>query len=664
MTDDEPQEGRYTPKDLKQMGEKWLARIRAAEKREDSWIKDAEKAEAAYVCDNSTGEEIPDFNILHSNVETIVPSIYNSTPVPDIRPRHNNIDPAAKQVSDVFERVIRAQIDDNRLDSEIEKGAQDAFMAGRDVVRVKFDADVIDQPVVDPMTGQPAVDENGEPITQQAVTNERLIYEVVSWRDYRQGPAKKWSEVPWVAYRHCVSHEDLESLTDDDLHELGKDPKKESEDDDEDVYLWEIWCKTTKRVYLVIDQTGKVLSVKEDPYELSGFFPQHEPVQPITATGSTKPVCPYTIYCKLAEELDVITGRIREIVKGIKVKGAFAGDAAEIERLADADDNELVALGNIENLIAAGGLEKAVMWWPNQQSAQVLKELYVQREQVKQTIYEITGISDIIRGQGAASETATAQQIKTQWGSLRIKKLQRLVERQVRALFVISAELISRHFSPQALHRASGIQITPDMQAFVGKPLDHYRIDIESDSTVRADATRNRQEMSEFLQGTAQFFSSMAPIVQQAPEIAGSVVDIYSSFARQFSLGKQAEDALDAMVEMAKKAASQPRPNPEAEAAKQEMQMKMQELQLKSQEAQGRLQEGQNKMQIELAKAQAQLQGLTLQKEIKGADLVLKQMDIAQKGKQMELDEAQAMIDAELRSRELDIQENQPQVTQ
>lgn len=631
---------RFSGDDAKSIGEKWLSRILASEKREDLWIKDAEAAESAYLCRKEDGvSSIPEFNILHSNIETIVPSIYNSTPVPDIRPRHNNADPVAKQVSDVFERVIRAQIDDNRLDSEIEKSAQDAFMAGRGVVRIKFDAD----------------------ISGNAVSGERIIYEVVSWRDYRQGPAKKWSEVPWVAYRHCVSGDDLEDLSDEDLRELGADGKKGGDEDD--VRIWEIWCRATRKVYLVVADTGRLLSVKPDPFELSTFFPQSAPVQPITGTGSTKPVCPYTIYKGLAEELDNLTRRISGIVGAIKAKGAFAGDALDLDRLAEADDNTLISLGNIENLVAAGGLDKAIMWWPIESMAKVLRELYGQREQVKQSIYEITGISDIIRGQGAASETATAQNIKTQWGALRIKKLQRLIERQVRDLFVLSAEIISQKFSIPTLQVASGIQITPEMMALLGRPLDHYRIDIESDSTVRADATRNRQEMSEFLTGTANFFASMAPVVQQAPQIAGAVVDLYSAFARQFSLGKQAEDALESMVNVAKQAAENPPPNPQAEAMQAEMQMKQQEMQLKVAELKGKVQESNDRMRADLAKATAQIQSLQIQREIKGADLVLKKMDIAQKGQEMRLDEATAIVDAQLRDRELDIQENQ-QVTE
>jgi hypothetical protein len=47
--------------------------------------------------------------------------------------------------------------------------------------------------------------------------------------------------------------------------------------------------------------------------------------------------------------------------------------------------------------------------------AKIVLQLVEQREQVKQTIYEVTGISDIVRGASKADETATAQQIKGRW---------------------------------------------------------------------------------------------------------------------------------------------------------------------------------------------------------------------------------------------------------
>lgn len=606
----------YTKGDLEEIQRKWMDKIKAAEKREEEWCKAAEGAEKAFLCDETSEwiGEVPEFNILHSNIETIVPAIYNSGGKPDIRPRFNNADPAAKQAADLWERAILANIDDSRMDMEVEACAQDAFLAGRGVVRVKFDADVMQQPGVDLMTGQP--------VMQDIVQNERVLYEVVSWRDYRQGPAKRWQDVPWVAYRHTITQEAMAGLQDADLATVQADPDRPAADQKGDVTLWEIWCKDTGKVYL-IEEDGKVLAMKPDPLGLPGFFPQAQPVQPITGTGMTTPVCPYAVYKTLAQELDSITTRIRHIVAGLKVRGGFVGNAESIQALADADDNTLTPLPDMENIIAAGGVDKAIMWWPVETAQRVLQGLYVQREQVKQAIYEVTGISDIIRGQGMASETATAQNIKQQWGSLRIKKLQRMMERQVRELFVLTVEIMARRFQPQSLAKMAGMQLTQEVMQFLQKPFDHYRIDVESDSTVRADMTQNRREMAEFLQGTAQYFNTMAPIIQSAPAAAGEAAEIYSAFARQFNLGKQAEDALDRMVMMAKEASKQPKPNPEAEELK-------------------------AKTELEKAKLQVEVERTKVELDLKRVELQIKQQELMLKDATATADAAARMVEIEM----------------
>lgn len=621
---------KYTAADLEALGQKWLERIRLSEEREEDWRKSAEKAEKAFLADScEDGEgEAPEFNIIHSNVETIVPSIYNSAGKPDIRPRHNVADPVAKVVSDILERAILTMVDDSAMAAEVEASAQDVFVAGRGIVRVKFDADVSEQPVMDPMGAAPVYDTDGQPAMQQAVTGERVEYEVVAWDDFRQGPAKKWKDVPWIAIRHCITQEALEEIEDPALADLQVDPEVATKETD-DVTLWEIWCKATRKVYFIVAENHKVLAIKDDPLRLRKFFPVATPVQPITASKGLTPVCPYDVYKALADELDDITRRIRGLTAVLKAKGIYAGKLEDLDELADADDGEIVGMADLEGIVAQGGIDRAIMWWPVDKIIIVIRELVAQREQTKQAIYEITGISDIIRGQSSASETATAQQIKTQWGSLRIKKMQRLIERQVRELFILTAEIISLHFSPETLQKVAGMQIPPEAMPFLQKPLDHLRIDVESDSTIRADLENGRKEMAEFLTGTAQFFSSMALIIAQAPQAAAPVVEMYSSFARQFNFGKQAEDALDQFGQIAKQAAENPPPNPEAEAMKAEQEAKAQEMQanmqVKGQELQIKQAEMQQKGQLSAAELALKEREIGL----KEAELALRSQEIA-----------------------------------
>ena len=689
-----------TGSEMREIGGKWMERIRASETRDDEWIKDAKVAEITYsagrIDDKSDVHgSVPDFNILHSNVEIIVPAIYNSTPVPDIRERWPTKQPEQppqmpqgmppqggpqqqmqppmpepqtpfRDVAELLERAITLQIDDNLLDGEVEAAAQDAFMAGRGIVRVKLEADIEDfeetREVVDPASGAVSYEE----VEGQNVTNERVKYEVVSWRDYREGPATRFDSITWMGFKHYLTSEDVEKMGGDMLESQAlEEIPTDNESSAEDVAVWEIWCRDKMEVLFIRESDGVIVDRQDDPLGLSGFFPIPKPIQPITLSNKRMPVNPYVIYGKQAEELDRVTKRINAIISGLKIRGGVAGDVENIKALADADDNELIAIENVEGLAQTGGLDKAIIWWPVDKAIQVLRELYIARDQIKQLIYEITGISDIVRGQTQAAETATAQQIKTQWGSIRIKKMQRLIERHVRDLFVLTSEIIAKNFTITTLKDITRMDITPEMEEILNGSMKQYHINIESDSTVRADLSRQKGEMEGFLQGTAAFFSTMAPVVQQAPQMAGPVTDLYASFARQFNLGKQSEDAIEEMGDIAKQASKGDKPDPEAEAKKAEMELKGKELQGKAMLEMEKLKGAQAELQIKAQEAQAKAQGeqaklqlenkkIELQTEIAKADAVLKKGQLDQQA-QTSADNV-AIKQAELRIKEADLE--------
>jgi len=655
---------------LKKEGQKWLGRIEAAWKREETWAKDAEKAVTAYTNEESGDGKRYDYNILHANTETIVPAIINSPPVPDIRRRFGDDDPVAKMLSDIIERAITVQVDDSRLETELEAQAQDGFLAGRGVVRLRFHADTVEtetsalaeaeheaeeyssggmgESEPDERTETPASgyedQQGGEPlVANSGVSNERLTTEAVSWRDYQHGPAKRWEDRPWESFRHVMQQDDATEFCDKAITASQVEPGGKLFGDAEgDVTVYEIWDKS-KREVVFVSENGKVLKKIPDPLGLSTFFPSSRPVQPIEIVGRLMPVNPFSIYAKLADELDIITKRIRILTAAMKLKGGLVGGvAADLKALSEADDNDLVTFTGLEALAQTAGLDKAILWWPVDKFPPLLAELAKNRELTKQAIYEITGISDIVRGASKASETLGAQQIKSQWGALRIQKMQRMMERSARDLFVMMAEIIPAKFSHKTLQEMTGIPIvigpqddpetvaakTKLQQLMAQKITTYYRVDVESQSTVRADLTQKKQEMSEFLAGSAAFFQGMAPIVQEAgPGAAEGALEIYAAATRNFDLGKSAEDAIDRMVTGAREQAKEARDNPQppqptpeqikAQADAQKAQLEGAKMQADGQKAQAdaMLAQAQLKLDQQIAMADAQLAKLKLEGE-------------------------------------------------
>ncbi|WP_431321667.1 hypothetical protein [Rhizobium sp. YTU87027] len=594
---------------LREEGADWIKRINASTKLEKEWLDDASIATKAYTNeDKSESDEIAlgskyDFNILFANVETIVPAVINSSPVPDIRRRFNDADPAARVVADLMERAISVQIDDSRLQVELEAAAQDAFLAGRGIVRLRFRSDIVGgEPAKEEIAkaaegadstyssdeesteepGKLGIGANGGPPLER-LENERITFEAVSWRDYRHGPAKRWDERPWDAFRFVIAKEDEEASFNADLIRSQFDEQEQNawSKSTDDICGWEVWCKKTRKVKF-IDDTGVILKEIDDPLGLKDFFPIPTPMQPIEITGRLKPVNPFAIYRKLADQLDTITKRIDVITKAMKVRGWYSGTSKSLEAVLNLDDNEFAPIDDGELYAnSQGGIAGAMAFWPVDKFIQVLRELYADRDQTKQAIYEITGISDIVRGASQASETATAQNIKSQWGSLRIQKMQRMMERCARDLFVMMSEIIPSRFSLRTLEEMTSIPLIPavndtpeqrqqkaDVIALLKRPIaSYYRVDVESDSTIRADLTRQKAEVSQFLTGAASYFAAVGPLVKDGTLPADAALEIFIANARMFNLGRSVEETLENMVTMAKAKAQQaqnqpPQPDP------------------------------------------------------------------------------------------------------
>ena len=607
----------------------WLKKIAKAKEDEKTWRKDAAKAIAIYEADpdaisNAGGTPIS-FNIYHSNIETMVPAVYNSTPIPDIRRRFDDPDPVSKMAVDVLERALSYSVDQYEFDQALTGVVHGALVAGRGVARVRYKPSFVQQP--DPQTGQP-VDVTG----YQEVT-----CEVVPWDRFVRGPARSWDQMPWVAFEHDLTRDEIEELAgperaaDVRLTGSQKDGKKDDATPDAGIFkttkVYEVWDKRRALVFFIEDKKdGEPLKVERDPLELPGFFPVPRPLQPVMRETSLSPVCPYTIYAPLIEELDKVTRRISRLVNQIRVRGLYDAELkADLAQLQNAEDGTYLPASDATRFAqGAGGLDKAIAHWPIEPIVLALRELYTQREQIKQTIYEVTGLADVVRGASKAQETATAQQIKAQYAGLRIQGLQREVARFARDIFRMKCAIFCKHFSTENLSAMTGLQVGEAEQILRSDAMRSYRIDIETDSTVRNDVGRSLEQMTQFIQGTGQFVEAIGGMVQTLPPLIAPMIEVYASFARKFDLGKQAEDALDKMPQMVQQMMQQQaqQPNPEqqkaqadAKAREQEMQMaqaehgmemqgKQADLQFQAQSQQMDLQSKQQSAMIDVQKAQ------------------------------------------------------------
>ncbi|TIS86103.1 MAG: hypothetical protein E5W99_11765, partial [Mesorhizobium sp.] len=83
--------------------------------------------------------------------------------------------------------------------------------------------------------------------------------------------------------------------------------------------------------------------------------------------------------------------------------------------------------------------------------ATTITQLIALRKQLIDDIYQISGLSDIMRGETNPNETLGAQQIKTQYGSVRIRDRQNELVRIARDAARIAAEIMAENFQQKTL---------------------------------------------------------------------------------------------------------------------------------------------------------------------------------------------------------------------
>src|SRR5581483_2088157 len=227
--------------------------------------------------------------------------------------------------------------------------------------------------------------------------------------------------------------------------------------------VWEIWDRSKRQVLFVSHGfDAGPLDTKEDPLKLVGFFPMPPPLYAIEDTTTLVPHIPYRKYEQQAHQLNRVTYRINKIVNALKVRGAYDASLSEVPQILQAEDQDMIPIQNASQVQNLGGLDKAIWIMPIDKLIQVLQGLIEARDRIIQSIYELTGISDIQRGVANPHETATATDRKTQFGSLRLQRVQRDVQRFVRDILRLKAEIFAEHFDAETLASMTGVQLPTD----------------------------------------------------------------------------------------------------------------------------------------------------------------------------------------------------------
>tara|TARA_R110000744_G_scaffold24869_3_gene61920 strand:- start:1368 stop:3284 length:1917 start_codon:yes stop_codon:yes gene_type:complete len=531
------------------------------------------------------------FNILWANTETLKGALFARMAQPDVRRRFNDGDASARQVAIALERALLYGLDVYDSDLPIKAALEDYLLPGRGVVWVVYEPIIVKEKTKIEIKGEDVDILEEEEI--ERLGDQRCRFDYVHWQDYRESPSRRSEDATWRARRHLFTREELTGRGFDNAEDVQLNWSPERADDAGmgETYnraeVWEIWDKVKRRRLFVATGHKDVLADDEDPYSLEHFFPCPTPLIAVRTNNTSIPVPEFTLYQDQADELDRITTRITNLIEGLRRRGVYDSSIPELAKLANATDNEFIPSDNFANLAQKGGLAGAFQTEDISAITQVLAGLYNQRNQVLQAIYEITGISDIIRGGGTkASESATAQQLKAQYGSMRLRLRQEDISKYIRDLFRIKAELIAENYEPDILGRITGIEITDEMVEIMrNDKLRSYQIDVETDSTVFADEEETKRTRIEFANTMGSFLVQAIEATRAAPEITPIAFQILKFVAGAWKVGRQFEDVIGeteaAVMQQLQASQQQPQVSPEERIAEQRIAAELEREKLK-----------------------------------------------------------------------------------
>jgi len=661
----------------------WKSELARADSYEKSWRENAKRLNEKYSSTVEGSDSTLAYNIFYSNTETLRGAIKIDNPQPSIRRRVSKLNQEDKKsqnlyskMSEVVQKTASYYIDKNDIPNTIDLDVKDTLITGRGVAWTEYEADV-------------SLDEEQNPLE---INSQDFRISYVNWEDFRVSPVRTADEVSWVAKRLLLSKQEAKKKFPDmadklkyDYNYIGEaDKLKTSEDYRAEV--WEIWDKDSKHRIFYSKNAGEILEAIKDPYKLEKFFPC-EDLEFVYNSISNCPAPEYYQYQQKSEELEIVCNRRTRLVESAKANGFIAGKLADkMKTLSNTADGQFQT---VDGMMSSSGGFSNLIWERDLSKVQVLlRELTLYEESIKGQIYDITGISDLFRGQGNAQATATAEALKGKYGALRLVRRQEAVQVFIKNLYQKLVEMICEHSTVETLKLVSGVSLMTNIEKFEAiqnmkmelfqqnqiamqqgqqpiqqteemnelheqptweelvtvmrnEKLRDYSLSIESSITAFDDESAQNEAIDNLFISMTSMIEKALPIIMQQPALLAPYKEMILAKVRVSKGGRalesSVEKAFDEIEKQAEELAKQPQQAPQPDPNK------VMELQAKTQlETQKLEQKNMSDMQKNELTAQGQQQ-----------DMVKHQQDIAIKSRDLDIKEQNNIADQQIDTMEL-----------
>ena len=450
--DERSEDAEYNPALEPEKAQAWLNLLQESEDAFEDWNEACDNIEKLFANLENLRSNTRDkqFNLFWANLSILKPIIYAKPPVPVVVPKFKDRRPLYQTTSELLERCCTVAFDMTRINDLLMLVRDDLATNARGVAWCRY-----------------------EPADKAKHKPEYICVDHKNRRDFLHSLSRNWREVTWVAAASYLTRpqarERFHRYSGDEYQRAEYKVNKEAKelgggDNRERAKFWEIWHKGMNTVVWVADGCEFVLDVAEpeELAQLQNFFPCPPPAYGVCQPGSLIPVPDVLQYKDQLDEVNTLTGRLHALAQALEVKGFYPAGSAEISDAVEAAikmKSPGRVLVPISNWAAFGGTKEVIIWLPIDMIANTITAIIAVRKQIIEDIYQIMGLSDIMRGASDPQETLGAQQIKSQYGSVRIRDRQGEMVRIARDMVEISAEIMTSDFDFQTLIEMSQMEV-------------------------------------------------------------------------------------------------------------------------------------------------------------------------------------------------------------
>mgnify|MGYP003403655998 FL=1 len=490
-------------------------------------------------------------------------------------------------------------------------------------------------------------------IKDERVCLESLLYKTV----YVDPDIRRWRRCKRLAFEENYSEPEFKeifgveayvSLSKPEVTDSEAAPKMRT------ITVYEYWDAYEKEVYWVSDECKEFLKPKKSIvpeealeeeqlnglYNLEGFFPVPDPLIMNAATDEFWPVPEYYQLVEIFDDIHTIFSRMMTLTKAIRSRLLFDSSIEELQvALNEASEGEAIGITNLSAALANNGnsIEGVVQYIPIEKMVNSLQNMYVALEQRLNTVYKLSGTSDLLQGliTDPTQRTFGERQMTEKYALNQIAEPQWKMAQFVLNCYELMTEVAIKNFSDESLvkyimpetmspeHR----QRFPAAVELLKSDPKRFRVELETDSTISLNEEYDKQMRIELVNALTAAIEKVAAIAATQPELTMVELNALKYLIQGFRQAKLFQEeittAIDAVIKKAQAAMENPQPPP-PDPMQMQMQLEQMKVQSNAQIEGAKIQSSERIKMLEmqqterLAGLEAQVKSFEQQVELQG----------------------------------------------